>query len=56
MAELYFVNEKTGRRYKVVRFDEAAGKVVLIGEHGVEFDENYDKALFKKLGYRPEMV
>lgn len=52
MAEIKFVNEKTGKVYRVVRFDKEAGKVVLIGEHGVEFTENYDKELFKKLGYK----
>lgn len=52
MPEVAFVNEKTGKRYKVVKFDQTAGKVTLIGEHGVEFTENYDKELFQKLGYK----
>lgn len=51
MAEVAFVNEKTGKKYKVVSFDQAGGKVTLVGEHGVEFTENYDKELFQKLGY-----
>jgi hypothetical protein len=51
MSELAFVNEKTGKRYKVVKFDREAGKVTLIGEHGVEFTEKFDKELFKRLGY-----
>jgi hypothetical protein len=35
-----------------VNFDQAGGKVTLIGEHGVEFTETYDKELFQRLGYR----
>lgn len=52
MAEVAFVNEKTGKKYKVVKFDKEAGKVTLVGEAGVEFTERYDKELFVKLGYK----
>jgi hypothetical protein len=52
MPEVKFVNEKTKKEYKVVQFDPVAGKVTLVGEHGVEFTEPFDKALFKQLGYR----
>lgn len=52
MAKLLFVNEKTGKTYEVVRFDQEAGKVYLKGEHGVEFGEDYDKELFQRLGYK----
>lgn len=52
MAEVAFVNEKNGKRYTVVKFDKEHGKIVLKGEHGVEFTENYDKALFQRLGYK----
>lgn len=48
---VFFVNSKTGRKYKVLKFDRDAGKVHLQGEAGVEFVENYDKELFQKLGY-----
>lgn len=51
MPELYFINEKTSKRYKVVRFDKAAGEVVLKGEHA-EFSEKFDKAKFENMGYR----
>lgn len=51
MSEVAFVNEKTGKAYKVVKFDREAGKVTLVGEQGVEFTEKYDKELFQKLGY-----
>lgn len=50
MSNLYFRNEKTGKRYKVVRMDKDAGTIVLRGEHA-EFTEQYDKDRFKKLGY-----
>ena len=52
MSKLLFVNEKTSKTYEVVRFDQEAGEVVLKGEHGVEFAEKYDKALFQRLGYK----
>lgn len=48
---LVFVNKSTGKKYKVVSFDHDQGKVRLVGEHGVEFDENFDKEMFQRLGY-----
>lgn len=51
MADLYLVNDKTGKKYKILKFDQAAGKVRLVGEQGIEFEEKYDKETFKKLGY-----
>ena len=51
MAEIAFINRKTGKRYTVVKFDREAGRVTLKGEHGVEFTEKYDKELFQRLGY-----
>lgn len=50
MAEVYFENEKTGKKYLVLKFDREAGTVRLKGPQG-EFDEKYDKEHFKKLGY-----
>lgn len=50
MPELYFENERTAKRYKIVRFDKEAGEVVLRGEHA-EFTEKYDKDRFLKMGY-----
>lgn len=52
MSEIAFENKKTGKKYKVVEFDPGAGKVKLVGEHGVEFLENYSKERFEKLGYK----
>lgn len=50
MAELYFVNEKTGKKYQVIKFDRDAGTVHLKGEHG-EFVEKFDKERFQMMGY-----
>jgi hypothetical protein len=51
MAKVYFVNSKTGKKYEVLKFDRAAGKVQLVGEHAVPFEERYDKEMFQRLGY-----
>lgn len=51
MAEVFFENAKTGKRYSVVRFDQEAGKVTLKGEVGVEFAEKFDRAAFEEMGY-----
>lgn len=50
MTKMFFTNEKTGRRYEIVRFDKESGEVVLKGELA-EFAEPYDKERFQKLGY-----
>lgn len=53
--ELYFVNELTKRRYKVVGKDPETNELVLQGtETGVEFKQKFDQAQFKALGYRLE--
>jgi hypothetical protein len=51
MAEVMFINNKTGKKYKVLKFDRDTGRVRLVGERGVEFEEKFDKELFKRLGY-----
>jgi len=55
MAELYFKNTKTGRRYKVIRIDKEKGEITLKGEYS-EFTEPYDRDRFKRLGYVLEKV
>lgn len=50
MAELFFRNVKTGRKYKVLRIDKEKGEITLKGEYS-EFTEPYDKDRFKRLGY-----
>ena len=47
----FFVNEKTGRKFKVLEFDQANGKIKLQGDLGT-FTEAYDKAQWKALGYK----
>lgn len=51
MPEISFVNQKTGRKYRVVKFDKEAGTVTLVGEGGIEFTEPYSKERFQGLGY-----
>ena len=46
----YFVNEKTGKRYDVVKFDPGNGLITLKGTHA-EFTEKFDKDKFKEMGY-----
>lgn len=55
MTELYFVNERTGKRYKVVRMLKETGEIVLKGEYA-EFTEKYDKDRFSNMGYSLEKV
>lgn len=58
MASIYFRNEKTGARYRVIRrFKDADGKdqVELQGKLA-SFVEPYDKERFKQLGYKLEVV
>ena len=50
MPEVVCINEKTGKKYKVLAFDKAAGTVRLRGEHG-EFTEKYSKERFQQMGY-----
>lgn len=54
MPSLYFENEKTGKRYDVVRIikddDGKPNEVVLRGDLA-EFTEPFDKERFTKMGY-----
>lgn len=52
MAEkLFFENIKIGKRFEVVRFDKERGVVVLRSNYA-EFEEEYSKEKFEKLGYK----
>lgn len=51
MAELFFENVHTGKRYKIVSFDKDAGTVTLIGPHNMPFTEKYTKERFEQMGY-----
>lgn len=48
---VYFENEKTKKRYKLVEFDQEAGMVRLQGPNRI-FNEPYNKAHFQQMGYR----
>jgi hypothetical protein len=50
MSKLYFRNEHTGKRYRVVKLDKVSGSITLRGDHA-EFTEKYDKEKFKSMGY-----
>jgi hypothetical protein len=52
-VKLTLVHTKTGRRYEVLSLDREARKVRLKGEQA-EFEETYDPARFKQLGYTLE--
>lgn len=47
----YIVNDKTKREFEIVGFDKATNKITLKGPLGT-FEEDYDKARLKELGYR----
>ena len=49
--ELYFENEHSGKRYKIVSLDREAGIITLIGKHNRPFTEKYDKERFQRMGY-----
>lgn len=51
MADIAFVNAKTGKAYTVVKFDKEASTVELRDAEGFVFTETYNKELFQKLGY-----
>ncbi len=50
MAELYFRNIKTGKRFQVVSMDKEKNEIKLKGEYST-FTEPYDKERFKTNGY-----
>lgn len=51
MPKLFFEHEKTKKRFEIVRFNEADKTVTLKGPTS-EFTDDYDKELYKKLGYK----
>jgi hypothetical protein len=48
---LYFENNKTGKKFRVVSIDKEQGTITLKGDHA-EFTEAYDKDRFKSMGYQ----
>lgn len=53
MTNLFFKNQRTGKKYKVIKLDKEKGQIILQGAHG-EFAEPYDKERFKQMGYTLE--
>lgn len=51
MVKAYFVNEKTGRRFEILSFDQENRTVTMRGTHS-EIVEPYDKERFKAMGYK----
>lgn len=51
MPELVFESLHTKKQFKIVEFNEAEGKVTLLGTHNVPFVQEYSKELFVKWGY-----
>lgn len=53
MAEFFFLNDATGKRYDVVNINKEKGTIDLRGPHTNRvFTEKYDAAQFAKMGYR----
>lgn len=50
MTKVYLRNLQTDRRYEVISLDKDKKVVTLKGEHA-QFEEPYDPARFKRLGY-----
>ena len=50
----YLLNTRTNRRFEIIRFDSEKNLLTLRGETGGVFDEPYDKAKLKELGYIPQ--
>jgi hypothetical protein len=56
MANLFFRNTRTGKRYKVLRWDQDTQEMDLVGEEppAARFTIRFNKEAFKQMGYRPE--
>jgi hypothetical protein len=47
----YLVNTRTKRKFEIVKIDRDKNLLTLKGETGGQFEEPYDKARLKALGY-----
>lgn len=47
----YLVNTRTNRRFEIIKIDRDKNLLTLRGETGGMFEEPYDKAHLKSLGY-----
>lgn len=48
---VYFVNEETGREFRMISWDRTTNKMVLKGKHK-PFEEEYSKEHFQASGYK----
>ena len=47
----YLLNTRTNRRFEIIKIDRDKNLLTLMGETGGVFEEPYDKARLKSLGY-----
>lgn len=47
----YLINTRTNRKFEIIKLDRGKNLLTLKGETGGVFDEPYDKARIKELGY-----
>jgi hypothetical protein len=47
----YLINTRTNRKFEIVKLDRDKNLLTLRGETGGVFEEPYDKAQLKALGY-----
>ena len=50
MSKLFLKHTKTNKQYEVVNIDKERGVVILKGQFN-QFEEPFNKARFKELGY-----
>jgi len=48
----YLLNTRTNRRFEIIGLDRERNMLTLKGETGGVFEELYDKAKLKELGYQ----
>jgi hypothetical protein len=47
----YLLNTRTNRKFEIISIDRTKNLLTLKGETGGQFEEPYDKARLKDLGY-----
>lgn len=50
-TKVFFMNEKTKKKYEVIWINQTTGKIRLKGTSH-EFEDDYSKERFEKLGYK----
>lgn len=49
--EMYLVNDSTGKRYKIIRFDRERREITIEGQYNT-WTEPFDKAKLQAAGYQ----